>query len=192
MPRAGLGMMNGIAGFGASEVSTTVDGSGAVTVMPASRNEGLPLMLISRLKENRTSADVRVVPSENLMSLRSLNVNVLASDDAVYELATCGTGVAESEPLKVSSVLYKDLATMPPETSNSRCGSAVFMSNDLSMTKTWLVVVALLVPHAASVMAATSIAPAATSPGFLDDTMRSSPLRFLGGGVAIICPLENE
>src|SRR5579872_5271963 len=105
MPRAGLGMMNGIAGFGVSDVRTTVEASGAVTVMPASRNEGLPLMLISRLKENSTSADVSGVPSENLMSLRSLNVNVFASDDAVYELATSGTGVAESEPLKVSSVL---------------------------------------------------------------------------------------
>src|SRR5260221_4573542 len=136
MPRAGFGMMNGTAGFAVSDVSTTVDASGAVTVMPASRNDGLPLMLMSRLKENSTSADVRAVPSENLMSLRSLNVNVLASDDAVYELATCGMGVAESEPLKVNSVLYRDLATMPPETSNSRCGSAVFMSNDLSITST--------------------------------------------------------
>src|SRR5579862_5452769 len=105
MPRAGFGRMNGIAGFGASEVRTTVDASGAVTVMPASRNDGFPLMLISRLNENSTSADVRGVPSENLMSLRRWNVNVLASEDAVYELATSGTGVAESEPLNVSRVL---------------------------------------------------------------------------------------
>ena len=105
MPRAGFGMMNGIAGLGSCEVRTTVDASGADTVTPASRNEGLPLMLMRRLKENMTSAEVSCAPSPNLMSLRSLNVKVFASDDAVYELATAGTGVAESAPLKVSRVL---------------------------------------------------------------------------------------
>ena len=105
MPRAGFGMMNGIAGFAFLEVSTTVEASGAETVTPSRRKEGLPLMLISRLNENATSAEVSCVPSVNLMSLRSLKVKVLASDDAVYELATAGTGVAESAPLNVSSVL---------------------------------------------------------------------------------------
>ena len=105
MPSAGLGMMNGIAGFASFDVRTTVDASGAETVTSARRNDGLPLMLIRRLKENTTSADVRVVPSENLMSVRSLNVYVLASEDAVYDFATDGTGVAESAPLNVSSVL---------------------------------------------------------------------------------------
>src|SRR5712691_6043893 len=105
MPRAGLGMMNGIAGFGSLDVRTTVDASGADTVTPSSKNDGLPLMLIRRLKEKTTSADVSCVPSPNLMSVRSLNVKILASDDAIYELATAGTGVAESAPLKVSRVL---------------------------------------------------------------------------------------
>ena len=75
-------MMNGIAGFAASDMRTTVDASGAVTVIPARRNDGLPLMLMSRLKENSTSADVSGVPSENLMSLRRWKVKVFASDDA--------------------------------------------------------------------------------------------------------------
>src|SRR6266508_4563051 len=105
MPSAGFGMMNGIAGFGSWDVRTTVCASGADTVTPARRNDGLPLILIRRLNEKTTSANVSCVPSPNLMSLRSLNVKVLASDDAVYDLATQGTGVAESAPLNVSSVL---------------------------------------------------------------------------------------
>src|SRR5215472_8867356 len=141
MPRAGLGMMKGSAGFGSFDFRTTVELSGALTVTPSSRKDGLPLMLISRLKENATSADVSGVPSLNLMSLRSLNVYVVASDEAVYELATAGTGVVTSGPLKVSSVSYRPLATTPPETSNSRCGSAVFRSNDLSTTSVRFVVV---------------------------------------------------
>src|SRR5215469_13254849 len=83
MPSAGFGTMNGMAGFGSFDVSTTVDGSGAVTVTPSSRKDGLPWMLISRLNEKRTSADVSGVPSENLTSFRSVNVYVLASADAV-------------------------------------------------------------------------------------------------------------
>src|SRR3979411_1905923 len=120
MPSAGFGMMKGMAGFALFEVSTTVGASGAGHVTPSRRNDGLPLMLISRLNEKRTSAEVNDVPSENLMSVRSLNVKIFASDDALYELATAGSGVAESVPLKVSSVLYSALATIPPETSNSR------------------------------------------------------------------------
>src|ERR1700687_6483206 len=105
MPRAGLGMMKGIAGFAVPDVSTTVEASGVETVIPLSRNEGLPLMLIRRLNEKATSAEVSGVPSENLMSVRSLKVKVFASDEAGYELATRGTGVAESDPLYESRVL---------------------------------------------------------------------------------------
>ena len=82
MPSAGFGMMKGTAGLAVLDVRTTVEASGVETVMPLSRNDGLPLMLISRLNEKATSADVRAVPSENLMSVRSLNVNVLASGEA--------------------------------------------------------------------------------------------------------------
>src|SRR5262252_2277278 len=72
MPSAGLGTMNGMAGLGSFDVSTTVLASGAVTVTPSSRNDGLPCRLIRRLNEKATSADVSGVPSENFTSLRSV------------------------------------------------------------------------------------------------------------------------
>jgi hypothetical protein len=66
--------MNGIAAFGVALVSTTVSGSGAVAVMPAMRNDGLPLMLATRVSENTTSAAVTGVPSENFAAGLSLKV----------------------------------------------------------------------------------------------------------------------
>src|SRR5207247_10762888 len=87
MAKAGLGMMNGIAGFAFLDVRTTVEASGAETVTASRRNDGLPLMLLSRLNENATSAEVSCVPSVNLMWLRSLKVKVLAADDADCEPA---------------------------------------------------------------------------------------------------------
>src|SRR3954447_9030361 len=49
MPRAEFGTMNGMAGLGVLLVRTTVCASGAVTVMPAIRNEGLPFRFATRL-----------------------------------------------------------------------------------------------------------------------------------------------
>ena len=71
--------------------------------MPASRNDGLPLRLIRRLNEKTTSFDVRGVPSENLMVLRSWNVYVFASAEALYESATSGFGCDTSAPTNLSS-----------------------------------------------------------------------------------------
>ena len=83
MPRAGFGTMNGTAGFGVCERSTTVLLSGALTVRPLIRNDGLPLRLATRCRENTTSEEVSGVPSEKTTSDRSLKVNVFASGEAV-------------------------------------------------------------------------------------------------------------
>src|ERR1700737_4026381 len=106
--------------------------------MPASRKEGLPLMFFIRLKEKTTSAEESGVPSENLTSWRRWRVNVLASLDPSWEERPQGSAFVTLLPLKVSSVSYIALTTMLPEISNSRPGSAVFMSNDLSTTRVLL------------------------------------------------------
>ena len=72
----------GIAVFGVFERRTTVYVPRADVVTPASRNDGLPLRLISRRNEKTTSAAVIGVPSANRMSRRSSNVYVFASLDA--------------------------------------------------------------------------------------------------------------
>ena len=104
MPSDVLVTITGIAGFGVAEWRTTLYLPVALIVMPASRNDGFPFRLINRLYEKTTSAEVSGVPSENLMSLRSVNVNVLASFEAFHEVATSGRGCATSAPLKRSSV----------------------------------------------------------------------------------------
>ena len=87
MPSDVLVTITGIAGFGVVEWSTTCT-CRRRDVMPASRNEGFPFRLINRLNEKTTSAEVSGVPSENTMSLRSVNVKVLASFEAFQEVAT--------------------------------------------------------------------------------------------------------
>jgi len=57
-------------------------------------------MLIRRLNEKPTSAEVSGVPSENFDVGAQLESKRLGVREAVYELATRATGVAESEPLK--------------------------------------------------------------------------------------------
>src|SRR5438445_65287 len=74
MPSDVLATSTGIAGFGVFDFMTTVYLPFADVVMPASRNDGLPFRLTSRLNENTTSADVSGVPSEKCTSLRSVNV----------------------------------------------------------------------------------------------------------------------
>ena len=59
MPSAGLATIRVSAGFGVVERSTTVCGSGAETLTPASRNEPLDFRLISRRKLKTTSAGQR-------------------------------------------------------------------------------------------------------------------------------------
>src|SRR3979409_657920 len=99
MPSAVLATSTGMAGFGVADVRTTVYGPFAEVVMPASRNDGLPLRLTRRLYEKTTSADVSFVPSENFTSLRSVNVYVFASFVTAYFVATDGCGCATSAPL---------------------------------------------------------------------------------------------
>src|SRR5882672_12495055 len=73
MPSDVFATSTGIAGFGVADFRTTVYGPFADVVIPARRNDGLPLRFTSRLNENTTSADVSFVPSENFTSLRSVN-----------------------------------------------------------------------------------------------------------------------
>ena len=94
----------GIAGFGVFDFRTTVYGPFALVVMPASRNDGLPLRLTRRRNENTTSFEVSGVPSENLMFLRSWKVYVFASGDALNETAMSGFGCDTSAPTNLSSV----------------------------------------------------------------------------------------
>jgi len=75
-----------------------------VAVIPAIRNDGLPLMFLVRMSENTTSAAVTGSPLANFTPWRRVNVYVLASADAVYEVARSGTGVETLEPLYVSRV----------------------------------------------------------------------------------------
>src|SRR4051812_13443846 len=104
MPSDVLATSTGIAGFGVFDFMTTVYLPFADVVMPASRKDGLPFRLTSRLNENTTSADVNGVPSEKCTSLRSVNVYVRASFDAVNVVATLGAGCATSAPWNLRSV----------------------------------------------------------------------------------------
>ena len=70
-----------------------------MTVMPASRNDGLPLRLIRRLHEKTTSAEVSGVPSAKCTFFFSWNVNVFASLLAVHDCTSSGIGWARSLPL---------------------------------------------------------------------------------------------
>src|SRR4051794_2483879 len=71
IPREVLATSTGIAGFGVFDFMTTVFLPFAEVAMPASRKDGLPFRLTSRLNEKTTSADVNGVPSEKCTSLRS-------------------------------------------------------------------------------------------------------------------------
>src|SRR6202042_509125 len=99
MPMAGLVTIAGIAVFGVADVSTTVLGLGAVAVMPAIRKDGLPAMFLTRISEKTTSLAVTGSPLANLTPWRSVNVNVLASADAVNPVARSGTGLDTLLPL---------------------------------------------------------------------------------------------
>ena len=83
MPSAGLVRIAGMAVLGVALVSTTVLGLGAVAVIPAIRNDGLPLMFLVRMSENTTSAAVTGSPLANFTPWRRVNVYVLASADVV-------------------------------------------------------------------------------------------------------------
>src|SRR5665213_3471389 len=103
MPSDVFVTITGMAGLAVAEWSTTPYAPLGFAVTPASRKDGLPFRLTRRLNEKTTSADVSGVPSENLMSLRSVKVKVLASFVAVHEVATSGSGCATSPPLNFRS-----------------------------------------------------------------------------------------
>src|SRR6185437_15084750 len=77
---------------GVFDFMTTVYLPLADTVMPASRNAGFPLMLIRRLSEKTTSADVSGVPSAKCTFFLSWNVNVFAPSDAFHDCTSSGIG----------------------------------------------------------------------------------------------------
>src|SRR5882757_3605240 len=81
MPSAGLGRMNGSAGFAFLDTSVTVEASVLVTVTPSSRNDGLPLSAMTRCSENTTSSAVTALPSANVAPDRRCKVSVLPSAD---------------------------------------------------------------------------------------------------------------
>ena len=83
---------------------TTVSGPSAVIVSPASRNDGLPFKLMSRVSDHTTSAEVTGVPSENLAAGLRWKTNFRAPSSVWYEVARSGTTVLKLPPLKVSSV----------------------------------------------------------------------------------------
>src|SRR2546421_12530518 len=124
MPSAGLVTMAGMAVFAVVLVSTTVSGLGAVAVMPAIRNDGLPATFLVRVSENTTSAAVTGSPVANFAPWRRGNVYFLASGDAVYDEARSGTGLDTSEPLEVSSVSESGWSVISPVGSNMRAGSS--------------------------------------------------------------------
>ena len=59
-----VGEDRGMAGLGVDLMSTTVSGLGAVAVILAIRNEGLPPTFFVRISENTTSAAVRIAVGE--------------------------------------------------------------------------------------------------------------------------------
>jgi hypothetical protein len=91
--------IDGIAAFGVFDLSTTVYLPRAATVTPSSRNDGFPLMLIRRRKENTASAAVSGVPSAKCTSLRRLKTYVFAPLETDHDLTSSGTGCATSPPL---------------------------------------------------------------------------------------------
>ena len=86
------------------DVITTAYLPAALTVTPASRKAGLPLMLIRRLSEKTTSADVKGAPLAKWTFLFSWNVNVFAPFVAFHDETSSGIGCARSPPLYVNSV----------------------------------------------------------------------------------------
>src|SRR5581483_7331386 len=96
--------MYGSAGFGVTVFNTTVDGPFADTVTPSRKADAICLMFSTRFKEKTTSAAVTRAPSLNRARGSSLNVNVRASFETVYDFARSGSGWLTLPPLKVRRV----------------------------------------------------------------------------------------
>ena len=100
----GLARIDSSCVAGVFDVMTTTYLPFAFTVIPASRNAGLPLMLIRRLSEKTTSADVSGSPFAKCTFGFNANVNVLAPFDAFQDATSNGIGCARSSFLYVNSV----------------------------------------------------------------------------------------
>ncbi len=92
MPVDGFARIAGSCVAGVVDFITTVYFPCAETVMPASRNDGFPLRLISRLSEKTTSADVSGSPFAKWTFFFSWNVNVFAPFEAFHDCTSSGTG----------------------------------------------------------------------------------------------------
>ena len=86
-------------GVGVSVLRTTVFASGAETVIPFINDDGLPLTFLRRLSEKTTSAEVTLLPSENLAFGSRVKVNSVAFAFTFHLEARPGTGVEASPPL---------------------------------------------------------------------------------------------
>ena len=91
--------MTGSCVAGVFERITTVYFDGAETVMPASRNDGLPFRFASRFSDQTTSADVSGVPSAKWTFCFSWKVKIFAPEVALYDDTSSGIGCARSSPL---------------------------------------------------------------------------------------------
>ena len=96
MPVDGFARIAGSSVSGVLACMTTVYFDGAEVLTPASRKAGFPLMLMSRLSEKTTSADVSGVPSAKWTFFLSWNVNVFASLLAFHDCTSSGIGVVRS------------------------------------------------------------------------------------------------
>src|SRR6185437_15537263 len=96
MPVDGLARIDRSCVAGVVDVITTVYLPAALTVTPASRKAGLPLMLIRRLSEKTTSAEVSGAPFAKWTFFFSWNVNVFAPFVAFHEDTSSGIGFARS------------------------------------------------------------------------------------------------
>src|SRR3954452_1179231 len=163
MPVDGFARIDGSWPAGVADFMTTPYLPFALTLIPASRNAGLPLMLIRRLSEKTTSADVSGLPFAKCAFRFSWNVNTLPPFVAFHDETSSGIGCARSPPLYVKSVSKIPRSTIDPVGSNARCGSAVLSVNELSTTSVEPAVRCDVAPKAAVAQPSASNAATETS-----------------------------
>src|SRR4051794_24439698 len=158
MPVDGFARIAGSWPAAVFELITTLWRPCGLTTIPASRNAGLPLMLIRRLSENTTSADVSASPFAKCTFFFRLNVNLFAPFEAFHVDTRSGTGCARSPLLYVNSVSKMPRSTIDAVGSNARCGSEVLIVNELSTTNVddalwWAVAASAAAVHASATRA---------------------------------------
>src|SRR6476646_3449051 len=95
-PVDGFARIAGSCPAGVFDVIVTVYFPCGLITMPASRNDGVPLRLMSRLSEKTTSAEVSGSPFAKCTFFFRLNVNVLAPFVAFHDETSSGMGCARS------------------------------------------------------------------------------------------------